>query len=87
MVAAGEDGGAGGGADGIAGVKMGEFDPALGKRVEVRGLDDRVAVESGVSVAEIVGHDENDVRGCGGRGAEQEAKEEGEGGDKALHRN
>ena len=61
-MAAGEDGAARGRADRRARVETIEAQAALRHRVEVRGLDDRVAVEARVAPAEVVRHQENDVR-------------------------
>ena len=63
-VAAGEEGGAGGGADGVGRGPVGEADAFGGELIDVGGGEGgAVAVE--VAVAEVVGVDEDDV---GGRG-------------------
>ena len=53
---------AGGGTDGTAGVGLGEADAFGGEAVEVRSFDPFLAVTAEIAVAEVVGHDENDVR-------------------------
>ena len=65
--------GTGGGADLSGGIEVSEGGSAVGEMVEVGSLDLRVAGESKVTVAEIVGYDDNDVGFFGS--AEEEGRE------------
>jgi hypothetical protein len=60
-VAAGEEDAAGGGADGGAGVVVGELDPFAGEAVDVGRLDLFLAVTTEFAVAEVIGEDEDEV--------------------------
>ena len=69
LIAAGEEGGARGGTDAAVGVGLGETDALGGEPVEVGRLVVAAAIAGEVGVAEVVGHDEEDVGP--GRGAER----------------
>jgi hypothetical protein len=58
---AGHQGATGGSADGAARVAIGEADALGSETVEVRRLDDFLAIATEVAVTEIVGEDEEDV--------------------------
>ena len=66
LAAAGDHGGAGGHADGGAGVGAGEADAAGGKGVEMGGADGGVAGAAEGVPALLVGGDEEEVGGHGG---------------------
>ena len=78
--AAGQDGGARGGADGRVGVPVLEHGPGSGQGVEVRGAHVMRAEAAEVPAAEVVGHDHDDIgraarglgRGGGGWPGEQQ---------------
>lgn len=76
-VAAGEEGGTGGRADGAGDVEGGELAAFLGKLVEVGSVDGLGAVAAEVVVALVVGEDEDDVERCFG-GDEEGGEEEGD---------
>ena len=61
LVAACHQGSAGGRADGTVGMVVGAFHAGAGELVDVGGLDGLAAVAGDVPVAEVVGHDEDDV--------------------------
>ena len=65
LVAAGEKGGAGRAADGAIGMEIGEGESAGCHAFEVRGFYPAIAVDRGISVAEVVGHDDDNVRRVG----------------------
>ena len=67
----GQDRATGRGTHRVSRIEMGQRHPTLRQRVEMRGLNDRVAVEAGVPVAEIIGHDQDNVGTFGGGGARQ----------------
>lgn len=81
--APGEDAGARGRADGAARVAIGEADSFLSEGVEVRGLDDGVAVAAEIGETEVVSEVDDDVGlvGCRENGGEQGDGEE----DESLH--
>ncbi len=54
--------GAGGGADGAAGVRLSEADAFGGHAIKVGRLDPFLTITAEIAVAEVIGHDENDVR-------------------------
>jgi len=60
--------GARGGADGAAGVALGEANAFGGEAIDVRGFDFRLAVAAQIAIAQIIGEDEDNVwplrRGC-----------------------
>ena len=68
---AGEDTAACRRAEGIRRVSLGELHSPCGELVEVRRLVKRAPVATQVSPAEIIGHDEKDVRLAGIRGVER----------------
>ena len=73
--AAGEDGRAGGTADGTRGVALSEPGSLPRERVEVGGLDHRMAVDAEISPAEIVGEEDDDVGRARRRGAKESGQE------------
>ena len=87
VVTAGEHGGPGGGTDGVAGIKVGEGDSAGGEGVEIGSLDDLIAVEAGIAVAEVIRHDEDDVGGGSRDRTKEEPAAESEGGEDSFHLN
>ena len=73
LPAAGDERGASGGADAGVGVGLGEPDALGGEAIDVRGGVVAAAVAGEVGVAEVVGHDEQEVgagvwRGAGAEG-------------------
>ncbi len=61
-IAAREEGGAGGAADGLGDVKAGEPEALGGHAVDMRGVDVGRSVAPEVAVAQVVGQDDDDVR-------------------------
>src|SRR5262245_37478236 len=49
-------------------VKVGEADTCFGELIDVGSFDDLLAVAAEFAVAEVVGHDEDDIRELGGLG-------------------
>lgn len=83
--ATGHEADAGGGADGGGGVEIGEANAVFGHGIQVGCFDVRVAVALEVSVAEVVGEDDDDV-GLFSRVLCQEGEgEESEKGDEGPH--
>src|SRR5262245_4985580 len=76
---AGEKGRPARGADGRGRVEAGELEPLGGHPVQVRGANGRVAITAEVSIPQIVGEDDDEVRllGRGGRGREKDGPEAG----------
>lgn len=64
---AGEDGGTGRRADGVAGVESVEAEAVGGHGVEVGGFEEGMIAIAGLTPAHVIGHDEDDV-GAGGFG-------------------
>lgn len=70
--ATGEDGSAGGRADGSAGVEAVEAQAVRGHGIEVRSFEDGVTVVTGFSPALVIGHDEDDIGALRGRGQRED---------------
>src|SRR5262245_58662182 len=60
-IAAGQQRGARGGADGLRYVEVGEADPVLGHLIEMGRANSLVAITAEVAVAKIVGEDDDEV--------------------------
>ena len=70
--ATGEDGSAGGRADGSAGVEAVEAQAIGGHGIEVRSFEDGVTVVTGFSPALVIGHDEDDIGALRGGGQRED---------------
>lgn len=81
-VTTGEQGGAGGGADGLGDVETGEPRPFAGETIEMRGANFGGAVATEITPAEVIGEDQNDIgwarRVGGGEGEAERAGPEQE---------
>ncbi len=88
-VGAGEEGEAGGGAGGGGAVSAGEAEAFGGEAIDIWGVDVGGAVAGHIAIAQVIGHDDDDVgfgAGVGVVGGEEEAQEqeEDEGGVAAM---